>query len=259
MNNSVPFKPCVVIPVYNHSQFVLAVFKKIEPLGLHCIIVNDGSDEAATDYLRETFLQRRGVELIEQFPNAGKGVAVKAGFLVAEKMGFTHAIQVDADGQHALEDIPKMLNIAKLSPCALVTGVPEYDESVPKARLYSRYITHFWVWIETLSFEIKDSMCGFRVYPLAPTLSVLENSRANRMDFDTQVMVRLYWLGLTVISVPTKVIYPDDGVSNFRLWRDNARISWMHTKLVFGMLWRSPRLVRRTLNRIFNMTLRGEA
>ncbi len=249
MNAENIVKPCVVIPVYNHSQFVLGVYERIEPLAVFCIIVNDGSVPAETEYLRETFANKKNILLVEQFPNRGKGVAVKRGFVEAAKLGFTHAVQVDADGQHAIEDIPKMLDIAKQNPQAVVTGIPKYDASVPRARLYSRYITHFWVWVETLSFEIKDSMCGFRVYPIAMALKVLEHSRAHRMDFDTQIIVRLYWLGLTVISVPTNVIYPEDGVSNFRLWRDNLRISWMHTKLVFGMLLRFPSLFTRMFKR----------
>ena len=93
--------------------------------------------------------------------NQGKGGAVQTGLLTADKLGFTHAIQVDADGQHDLNDIKTLIKLGKTHPNSLISGRPVYDESVPKVRLYSRYITHFWVWIETLSFSVKDSMCGF--------------------------------------------------------------------------------------------------
>jgi hypothetical protein len=100
--------------------------------------------------------------------------------------------------------------------------------------------------VNTLSFSIRDSMCGFRVYPLAETLRVWDANRiGTRMDFDTEILVRLYWQGLEVINLPTRVTYPIDGVSHFRLWRDNLRISWMHTRLFFGMLLRLPRLMMR--------------
>ena len=242
------FSVCVVIPVYKHAHLVSKVITKVLNQKVDCILVNDGCDNEQTKILRQLTSQEKRVHLVEQFPNQGKGQAVKLGFQEAMQQGYSHAVQVDADGQHNIDDLPALINQAKLNPSALVTGIPLYDASVPKSRLYSRYITHFWVWVETLSFEIKDSMCGFRVYPLASTLKLLNKQVASRMDFDTQIMVRMYWQGTQVISVPTRVIYPEDGVSNFRLFRDNVRISIMHTKLVFGMLIRLPILLYRKLN-----------
>jgi hypothetical protein len=127
----------------------------------------------------------------------------------------------------------------------VIYGVPIYDADVPRSRLYGRYLTHVWVWINTLSFDIRDSMCGFRVYPLPPTLALLP--LPPRMDFDVEVMVRLHWAGLKFQPILTQVVYPQGGLSHFRLWRDNARISWMHTRLFFGMLLRLPVLLWRKL------------
>ena len=241
------FKACAVIPVYNHAHLVTPVVHALMAQGLCCVLVNDGGDQSARENLRR--LQRdTGCELVEQYPNGGKGRAVLAGMQHALGLGFTHALQIDADGQHDSADVPQLLALARQNPAALITGVPQYDESVPKHRFYSRYLTHVWVWIETLSLQIKDSMCGFRVYPLKPTLDLAHDVRlGGRMDFDTEVMVRLFWRGHTVISLPTKVVYPEQGVSNFRLWGDNVAISWMHTRLVLGMLWRAPVLIWRRL------------
>jgi predicted LPLAT superfamily acyltransferase len=158
-------------------------------------------------------------------------------------------VQVDADGQHAIEDIPALLALSERYPEALISGLPIYDDSVPRARLYGRWVTHVWVWIETLSLQLKDSMCGFRVYPLAPTLRLAGRvSLGRRMDFDTEVMVRLYWQGNTSYFVPTRVTYPQDGVSHFDTLKDNVRISMMHTRLFFGMLPRIPSLLCRSTN-----------
>ena len=72
------------------------------------------------------------------------------------------------------------------------------------------------------------------------------------MQFDTEILVRLFWHGTRVISVPTRVTYPSDGVSHFDLWRDNLRISAMHARLFFGMLRRLPRLLaRRSISAAF--------
>ena len=107
----------------------------------------------------------------------------------------------------------------------MVSGEAIYDSSVPRSRLYGRYLTHVWVWINTLSLEIRDSMCGLRVYPLAATCAIWNETRiGRRMDFDTEIMVRLCWEGVRIISVPDRVSYPRDGVSHFRMWKDNVCI-----------------------------------
>lgn len=243
------FNACAVIPVYNHAHLVAPVVDELKAQGLVCVLVNDGGDERARELLRQ--LQREsGCELVEQYPNGGKGRAVLTGMQHAVSLGFTHALQIDADGQHDSRDVPRLLALARENPNAVITGIPQYDESVPKHRFYSRYLTHVWVWIETLSLQIKDSMCGFRVYPVGPVLELARSVRVGgRMDFDTEILVRLFWRGHAVISLPTKVIYPEHGVSNFRLWRDNVAISWMHTRLVCGMLWRAPVLIWRRMRR----------
>ncbi|HEY7885096.1 MAG TPA: glycosyltransferase family 2 protein [Cellvibrionaceae bacterium] len=240
---SAVFAPCVIIPVYRHAHLLESLLVQLQALGVDAILVNDGGDEQASLTLRE-LAERFGYLLCEQFPNGGKGSAVLLGMQHAAAAGYSHALQIDADGQHNAADIPRLLSQAEVEPTAVIAGVPVYDDSVPRHRFYSRYLTHVCVWIETLSLEIKDSMCGFRVYPLAPVLALARStSIGSHMDFDTEIIVRLFWRGLRVISVPTKVIYPENGVSNFRLWRDNLAISWMHLRLLLGMLLRSPRLL----------------
>ena len=241
-------KACIVIPYYNHEGAIAATVAALRAHAVPCWIVDDGSSAqaaAAADEVART--EGAWVQVIHYRPNQGKGAAVIAGFRAAVQAGFTHALQVDADGQHDAADVPRILELARRHPDAVVSGVAVYDASVPKGRLYGRSVTHFWVWVNTLSFAIRDSMCGFRVYPLAESLRVWDSNRiGTRMDFDTEILVRLYWQGLDVINLPTRVTYPADGVSHFRLWRDNLRISWMHTRLFFGMLWRLPQLLRRS-------------
>jgi hypothetical protein len=137
-----------------------------------------------------------------------------------------------------------MLTLSQSHPSALISGTAVYDETVPRARHYGRYITHFWVWLHTLSFAVRDSMCGLRLYPIATMLRVWDRERVGRrMDFDTDILVRMVWDGTPLVQVPTRVRYPSDGVSHFDMWRDNVRITWMHTRLFFGMLHRLPKLL----------------
>lgn len=230
--------PCLLIPCYNHAGPLAAVLARLAEFKLPCLLVDDGSEPVAAAALDALAVQHPWVSLLRHSHNQGKGGAVMTGLRRAHELGFSHALQVDADGQHDLTDLPALLAEARQHPAALVSGRPLYDDSVPKGRLYGRYITHVWVWIETLSFAIKDSMCGFRVYPLASTCALLERvALGRRMDFDTEVMVRLHWAGVPMRFVPTRVIYPVDGRSHFRLFRDNLDISWMHTRLVCRLLW----------------------
>lgn len=238
------FKPCVVIPCYNHGATMAAVLARLAPFNLPQLIVDDGSDKT-TQALLET-LVCDGVTLLRLEKNSGKGAAVKYGLEAAAAEGYSHALQVDADGQHQIEDCPKLLAEAAAWPESLISGQPVYDDSVPKSRLYGRYATHVWVWIETLSLSLKDSMCGFRVYPLAATLKLMrQRSIGKRMDFDSEIMVRLYWAGTPSRFIRTRVTYPQNGLSHFDALHDNLRISWMHTRLFFGMLPRIPSLLAR--------------
>lgn len=243
---SLTFSPCVLIPCYNHGAMMSGVLDRLQPFNLPCIVVDDGSDKTTQDELARLAAEYGNLTLIRLPVNAGKGAAVISGIQAAADAGFSHAVQVDADGQHAIEDIPRLLALAKEHPAALISGQPIYDDSVPRSRLYGRWVTHIWVWIETLSMQLKDSMCGFRVYPVTPTLQLAQRvTLGKRMDFDTEVMVRLYWQGNPSYFIPTRVIYPQDGLSHFDALKDNLRISLMHTRLFFGMLPRIPSLLFR--------------
>ena len=238
---------CIVIPNYNHTVVIDKLLGSLAEFKLPVIMINDGSDADSSAFMQALADRYSYVTLVSHPHNQGKGAAVQTGLKQADSMGFTHAIQVDADGQHDITDINKLVELSQAQPNQLISGRPIYNESVPKHRYYARYLTHVWVWIETLSFDIKDTMCGFRVYPLAETLGLLakNNNIGQYMAFDTEIMVRLYWDGVETTFLATKVNYPENGVSHFRLWEDNVAISWMHTRLVFGMLKRLPQLLWR--------------
>jgi glycosyltransferase involved in cell wall biosynthesis len=241
-------KACIVIPFYNHAGAIAQVVAALAPLRLPCFIVDDGSDADAQRVL-DQLARSVGWVKIQRLPeNRGKGAAVMAGCDAALAAGFTHALQIDADGQHDAADAAGLLALARREPTAAISGEAIYDSTVPRSRRYGRYLTHVWVWINTLSFEIRDSMCGLRVYPLAATCAIWHESRVGRrMDFDVEIMVRLSWKGVPIIAFPTRVTYPQDGVSHFRMLEDNVYISRMHTRLFFGMLWRMPSLLARRL------------
>lgn len=245
------FKPCAVIPVYNHGSTAGAVVQSLRDRGLPVFLVDDGSGPETKAQLRLVVEQQPGCQLITLAQNQGKGGAVTQGLLEARRQGFSHALQVDADGQHDLNEVDLFLREAAASPESLIAGRPEYDASVPKSRLIGRKITNFWVMIETWSLDIPDAMCGFRCYPLESVGALLERVRIRpRMEFDIEILVRLHWRQVPMRFHPVKVIYPEGGLSNFRMLRDNLAISWMHTALFFGMLLRLPWLLFRLPKRL---------
>ena len=249
MKSVADYQACFLIPCYNHGSTVAEVVSSLSVFELPILLVDDGSNQQTKQALSNV-AQQTHVHLITLEQNQGKGGAVMAGIRQAQQLGFSHVIQIDADGQHDLQALPKLLAASKQHPNHLISGQPIYDDSVPKARLYGRYATHIWVWIETLSFTIKDSMCGFRAYPVNLTAEVLNNHKVGtRMDFDIEILVRMYWHGVDIDFVETRVIYPEGGVSHFDALWDNVKISWMHSKLFFGMLPRIPQLLKRNQSR----------
>lgn len=238
------FRPAALIGIYDHGDTIAAVARPLVAQGLPVLVVDDGSGAATRAKLAELARAEPSVRVVHLPVNGGKGAALIHGFELLEREGFTHAVVLDADGQHATGDVPAFLAAARAEPTALVLGDPIFDASAPKARLHGRKISRFWVNIETLSTSIADPLCGFRCYPLAGTNAVVRSYRPRtRMDFDPEIAVRLAWHGAPMVNVRTRVHYPVGGISHFDMLRDNVRISWMHTRLFFGMLARLPRIL----------------
>lgn len=240
---------CFVIPNYNHTILLDELITTLAQFNLPMIMVNDASHQQATELFRDLATKHSSLRVIEHKENQGKGGAVQTGLCAAFEQGYSHALQVDADGQHDLNDVEKLLAESRQFPAALISGKPIYDDSIPKHRYYARNITHFWVWVETLSCKIKDTMCGYRVYPLAATVGLIQQQKlGKRMDFDIEVMVKLFWQNIELRFIDTAVDYPEHGISHFRALEDNILISWLHTRLFFGMLLRIPSLLLRKLH-----------
>jgi glycosyltransferase involved in cell wall biosynthesis len=225
------FHPCAVVPTYDNPRTVRTTVEGLRKHGLAVIVVDDGSGPEGRAAVEA--LGREGLaEVIRREVNGGKGAAVQAGFAAARRLGYTHVLQIDADGQHDLGDVATFLETARQRPDALVLGRPVFDESAPWGRLAGRQITRFLTHVETGGLRVGDPMCGFRVYPLD---AVAELACGPRMDFDVEVVVRLVWKGLPVVNLPTRVRYltaEEGGVSHFRMFWDNARFVWLHLHLL---------------------------
>lgn len=229
--------PCVLVPIHDHGDVVGAVIADLAPTGLPCLVVDDGSGPATRGELERLARKFPQVELLRHERNAGKGAALKTGYRAAAARGFTHAVQIDADGQHDASDVPRFVELMRERPEALVLGVPVFDASVPRVRLAARQISRVIVWLACLSRRVPDPLCGFRGVPLAPVLRLLDAERTgDRMEFEPELAVRLVWAGVPVAGIPTRVVYREGGLSHFSLRRDYPLLAGVYARLLVGML-----------------------
>lgn len=243
MSEDTLWRGCFVIPTYDNPVTIRGVVDNARSYGLPVIVVDDGSAPKGREACAA--LGRDQLAVVIHLPhNSGKGAALKRGFEVARQLGYTHAMQVDGDGQHNLSHVPEFVEASRKQPEALVLGYPVYDASVPKIRLIARKLTTFWVNIEAGRGKIQDAMIGFRIYPLAP----LERVRvvSDRMGFDIEVAVRLAWAGTTIVNLPVRLRYltaEEGGISHFRMVRDNFHFSLLHSRLctLKCMAWMLPK------------------
>ena len=242
---------CWVIPHYNHAfEFRTFLLPRLAESNMHCIVVDDGSNPANLDQIETAIESYESITLLRLASNKGKGAAVLAGCQHARTQGFTHVLQIDADGQHEPADSKRFIKVSQAEPKAIVSGFPIFDESVPKVRKYGRKITTFWVMLETLSLEIKDALCGYRVYPLDTVETLVERFRPGiRMDFDTEILVNAVWDDVPILFVDTKVHYMEGGTSHFHYVRDNLILIRLHASMVLKSVKFAPRLLLRRLRR----------
>ena len=241
----------VLIPSYNTGPKVLETATAALRVWQPVWVIVDGSDDGSAEALTEWAKSETGLRVILLPHNQGKGAAVLAGLEQARAAGFTHALTLDADGQHPAPLIPDFMQASREQPAAMILGLPVFDASAPALRVQARRVSNTFAHIETLYTGIGDSLCGFRVYPIDPLLTIMRGQRwMRRFDFDPEAAVRLRWRGVPTINRPAPVKYlkPEEGgVSHFRYGRDNVLLTWMHVRLLLGFLIRLPWLAVRRI------------
>lgn len=241
----------VLIPSYNTGARLLATVAEARRYWRPVWVVIDGSTDGSGEALLEHSCGDAGVRVLRRQRNGGKGATVFDGLRAAAVQGFTHALVMDADGQHSASSIPEFMALSRAHPDAVVLGTPVFDDSAPWLRVVGRRVSNAWAQLETLWGGIGDSLFGFRVYPIGALLEIMESSRwMRRFDFDVEAAVRLCWRGVPIINQPAPVRYwrtDEGGISHFRYGRDNLLLTAMHARLMAGFVRRLPRLASRRL------------
>ncbi|HLZ66950.1 MAG TPA: glycosyltransferase family 2 protein [Aliidongia sp.] len=234
----------VLIPSYNSGPKLIETVREARRFWAPVWVVIDGSTDGSDAALARLAAGDAEIRVLTLPRNQGKGAAILHGLRLAEAEGYTHALTMDADGQHPAALIPDFIAASRANPDGLILGRPIFDASAPRIRVLGRKLSNWWTSVETLWAGSFDSLFGFRVYPIGGLRRVMEASPwMRRFDFDAEAAVRLCWQGFTPISLPAPVRYftpAEGGVSHFRYGRDNVLLTWMHTRLVLAFLVRLP-------------------
>jgi glycosyltransferase involved in cell wall biosynthesis len=242
----------VLIPSYNPGVGVLETVRLARAQWTPVWVVVDGSTDGTAQQLQDMATGDEGLRVIVLPENRGKGAAVLEGISQAARSGFTHALTMDSDGQHPADLIPAFMQASQHQPGAMVLGKPVFGPEAPALRVNGRKVSNGWANLETLWMGISDSLYGFRVYPIAPLMTIMQGHRfMRRFDFDPEAVVRLCWAGVRPINIDAPVRYlsaEEGGVSHFKYLRDNTLLTWMHTRLFLGFVLRLPLLIWRRLS-----------
>ena len=222
---------CVIIPTYNNSGTLADVVERALKVCPNVVVVNDGS----TDNI-EAELCGINVIVISHERNLGKGKALKTGLRYAGMNGYTHAVTIDADGQHFPEDIPALIEVSAEHPESIIVGCRNLtSENMPRQNTFANRFSNFWFRLQTAQ-KLDDTQSGFRIYPLESLYGM--RLVTSRYEAELELLVFAAWHGVSVKGVPVRVWYAPEGerVSHFRPFWDFFRISVLNTILCFGAL-----------------------
>ncbi|MCX6281301.1 MAG: DUF2062 domain-containing protein [Bacteroidetes bacterium] len=238
---------CVLIPTYNNGGTLERLIYDVQSLTGNIIVVNDGSTDNTSAILS-------GIPGILSFAfpaNRGKGRALQKGFALAIEKGYKYAITIDSDGQHKVSDIPKFIKLIEKEPDSLIVGARNMDDpAVPGSSRFGHKFSIFWFLVET-GQKIADVQTGFRLYPLEK-VGGIKHFYTGKYEFEVEILVRLAWRGVKLLSVPVEVYYApkETRVSHFRKGPDFTRTSILNAFLVMmALLWVRPFMFAKGLKR----------
>ncbi len=236
----------VLIPSYNSGRLLWPTVQAARAAWSPVWVVIDGSTDGSEQGIRGAADDDEGLSVLLRPSRGGKGSAVRFGLERARAAGYTHALVMDADGQHPAELIAAFMQRSASHPAAMIVGVPVFGRDAPAVRVHGRKLSNWLAAIET-GGRVADSLYGFRIYPIAPLLEIWPDAGGmTGYAFDLQAAVRLCWHGVAAINLPAPVRYParaEGGVSHYRYGRDNLAVAAAHARLLVARLSRS---VRRT-------------
>ena len=202
----------VVIPCYNEaSRIGETVRATLDYLAKECpdaelIVVNDGSTDATASIVREALAGARvQTQFLENFPNRGKGNAVRSGLLAATK---PIGLFFDADLSTPLREIPKVIEPIANGDVDLAFGSRALDRKLigirqPWRREQAGRVFNFIVRVAT-GMPFWDTQCGFKAFRLDVCRPILEKAHTIGFAFDVELLFLAYRAGLRLREVPVR-------------------------------------------------------
>ncbi len=269
--NVMQVKPVVIVPTYDNGKTVCQVIEGVGKYVSDIIVVDDGSRDGTAELLRGVTQEQTGavrgseasgdscasrgtgdvrarIIVVTHEKNRGKGQALKSGFAKARELGFTHAVTLDADGQHYPSDLPAFLRLISEHPQAIIVGSRDLRaDGMPSKNTFANQFSNFWFRLYT-GIALPDTQTGFRAYPL----SHLHGLRllTSRYEAELELLIFAAWHNTPLVPLPIRVHYPpkSERVTHFRPVADFARITLLNTVLLFvSILYGRPSQVLRCL------------
>ena len=194
---------CVILPAYQEGAHISAVIKGVLPYCPNVVVVDDGSsdDTAACAKLA-------GAAVVKHDVNRGKGAALDSGFTYAREQGVEFVVTMDADGQHAPEDLPVLMAAQKETGASVIVGNRMgHPGSMPFVRkCTNRFMS--WLLSRKMKQRVPDTQSGYRLY----ALEVVEALSLESGGFaaESEILMDLSHRGVRIASAPIQVIYGDE-------------------------------------------------
>jgi glycosyltransferase involved in cell wall biosynthesis len=220
-------KICILIPAYNAQETLGSVLKKIQPLKMDTLVVNDGSSDETKRVASEN-----GAQLLEHSLNLGKGAALQTGFQYILQKDYQVVITLDADGQHDPSEIPSLLKIFQIvKPDILIASrAAEFGKMTFLRRFWNRLGVK--AVARLCHSDITDSQSGFRLIRTKVLKEV--DFSTSRFETELELLIKACKKGFSVLSVPINTQQVDGtGSSHFRPVAD----TWLVCKIFLRSLF----------------------
>ena len=189
------------IPAYNEEKNIAKIIVKLQNITNKIIVCNDGSTD-----LTSKIANKMGAIVINHPKNLGYGAAIKSLFSKARELDADVLITFDADGQHRIEDINKVLEPIEHNNADIVIGSRFLDKKM-KIPAYRKFGINAITKISNITTKkkITDSQSGFRAYNKKSLQEIIPSD--NGMGISTEILIKANKKSLRVIEVPVTILY----------------------------------------------------
>jgi len=204
LKNSNILKITIGIPAYNEEKNIASIITKLKKITDSIIVCDDGSSDMTAEISKNL-----GATVISHKKNMGYGVAINSIFQKAKELNIDLLVTFDADGQHRVEDIEKVVEPIKNNTADLVIGSRFLDKksNVPNYRKIGiKVITK--ITNASIKKKLTDSQSGFRAYN-KQVLSQISPSDIG-MGISTEILIKSSSKGLRIMEVPVTILYSGD-------------------------------------------------